>query len=129
MLVPELQRLAQSLGIAGGGRMRKGDLVAAIQAKQGGSDGAARETGHDNSAQRGASAGADAPRHREQDAMEPAQTPTPTGPAEVSTTTTQPAAAGGAGAQAVSAGGQPGGEPGGREPAGHGWAGGAPAAG
>jgi transcription termination factor Rho len=107
MLVPELQRLAQSLGIPGGGRMRKGDLVAAIQAKQGGS-GAAAQTSHDNSDQRGASAGADAPRHREQDAMEP-DTPTPTGPAEVSTTATsgQPAPAGNAGGVAAGGAGQP----------------------
>jgi transcription termination factor Rho len=69
MLLPELQRLAQSLGISGSGRMRKGDLVAAIQAKQDGGSLASQHT-HDQSAQRGASAGADAPRHREQDAME-----------------------------------------------------------
>jgi transcription termination factor Rho len=78
MLLPELQRLAQSMGISGTGRMRKGDLVAAIQAKQGG-DGAAPQSATDKSAQRGASAGADAPRHREQDVMEadkPASTPT-----------------------------------------------------
>ena len=36
MLLPELQGLASSLGISGTGRMRKGELVAAIQAKQGG---------------------------------------------------------------------------------------------
>ena len=36
MLLPELQGLAASLGISGTGRMRKGELVAAIQAKQGG---------------------------------------------------------------------------------------------
>jgi transcription termination factor Rho len=46
MLLPELQRLAAELGIAGTGRMRKGDLVAAISARQvdgvapGGADGA-----------------------------------------------------------------------------------------
>jgi transcription termination factor Rho len=34
MLLPELQRLAGELGIAGTGRMRKGDLVAAISARQ-----------------------------------------------------------------------------------------------
>ena len=34
MLLPELQRLAGDLGIAGTGRMRKGDLVAAISARQ-----------------------------------------------------------------------------------------------
>ena len=36
MLLPELQTLASSLGISGTGRMRKGELVAAIQARQGG---------------------------------------------------------------------------------------------
>ncbi|HVE30057.1 MAG TPA: transcription termination factor Rho [Mycobacteriales bacterium] len=36
MLLPELQSLAGSLGITGTGRMRKGELVAAIQAKQSG---------------------------------------------------------------------------------------------
>jgi transcription termination factor Rho len=41
MLLPELQRLAADLGISGTGRMRKGDLVAAISARQvaGGSNG------------------------------------------------------------------------------------------
>ncbi|MBM7805625.1 transcription termination factor Rho [Geodermatophilus bullaregiensis] len=34
MLLPELQRLAAELGISGTGRMRKGDLVAAISARQ-----------------------------------------------------------------------------------------------
>ena len=34
MLLPELQRLAGELGIPGTGRMRKGDLVAAISARQ-----------------------------------------------------------------------------------------------
>jgi transcription termination factor Rho len=35
MLLPELQRLAQSLGMTGTGRMRKGELIAAIQQRQG----------------------------------------------------------------------------------------------
>jgi transcription termination factor Rho len=34
MLLPELQRLAQSLGITGTGRMRKGQLIAAIEERQ-----------------------------------------------------------------------------------------------
>ena len=34
MLLPELQRLAAARGISGTGRMRKGDLVAAISARQ-----------------------------------------------------------------------------------------------
>ena len=40
MLLPELQRLAGELGISGTGRMRKGDLVAAISARQVGGAGA-----------------------------------------------------------------------------------------
>src|SRR5687767_6605724 len=53
MLLPELQRLAGELGITGTGRMRKGDLVAAISARQVGS-GAAGERPADSG-----SAGAD----------------------------------------------------------------------
>ncbi|GAB3208432.1 transcription termination factor Rho [Marinactinospora thermotolerans] len=34
--LPELQRLASSLGITGTGRMRKNDIISAIEAKQGG---------------------------------------------------------------------------------------------
>jgi transcription termination factor Rho len=75
MLLPELQRIAQSMGITGTARMRKSQLVAAIQDRQGGQTAAPHATGRgaglDNSGQRVASAGADAPRHREQDAMEP----------------------------------------------------------
>ncbi|MEU2347618.1 transcription termination factor Rho [Modestobacter sp. NPDC049651] len=41
MLLPELQRLAGELGIAGTGKMRKSDLVAAISARQVGGDTAA----------------------------------------------------------------------------------------
>jgi transcription termination factor Rho len=62
MLLPELQRLAQSLGVTGVGRMRKSQLIEVIQSKQGGqATGAVRS---------GALAGAGAPRRREQDAME-----------------------------------------------------------
>ena len=75
MLLPELQRMAQSMGITGTARMRKSQLVAAIQDRQGGQTAAPHTTRRgaeqDNSGQRAASAGADAPRHREQDAMEP----------------------------------------------------------
>jgi transcription termination factor Rho len=75
MLLPELQRMAQSMGITGTARMRKSQLVEAIQDRQGGQTAAARTTRRgvslDNSTQRAASAGADASRHREQDAMEP----------------------------------------------------------
>jgi len=34
MLLPELQRLAQSMGIMGTGRMRKGQVIAAIEERQ-----------------------------------------------------------------------------------------------
>ena len=39
LLMPELQQIAQSLGITGVGRMRKSELIAAIQEKQGGGPG------------------------------------------------------------------------------------------
>jgi transcription termination factor Rho len=111
MKLADLQRIAQEMGITGTGRMRKGQLVEAIQARQAGGaaytasapsrqDGGAgyrqqggesvngqqaasspagdRSGAYDNSVQRGASAGAGAPRQREQDAME---SDTPTQPA------------------------------------------------
>jgi transcription termination factor Rho len=98
MLLPELQRLAQSMGIMGTGRMRKGQVIAAIEERQGGgpapasraasqparADGAAgRAAGGgqgtndggpaadiDNSVKREVPAGAGATRPFEQDAME-----------------------------------------------------------
>ncbi|HEX2417620.1 MAG TPA: Rho termination factor N-terminal domain-containing protein, partial [Micromonosporaceae bacterium] len=45
MLLTELQRLASSLGITGVGRMRKGELVAAIQLKQSQSERPADQVG------------------------------------------------------------------------------------
>ena len=45
LLVSDLQRLAQELGISGTGRMRKGHLVAAIQERTGGGRSTARVTG------------------------------------------------------------------------------------
>ncbi len=73
--MPELQQLAQGLGIPGAGRMRKGQLVEAIEARQGG--GPRQESGpaRRGSDQRAASAGADATRPLKQDAMEPATSP------------------------------------------------------
>src|ERR1700758_2018495 len=68
LLVSDLQRIAQELGISGTGRMRKGDLVAAIQERTGGGRSSARSA--NQSATRGTSAGADAPRPVNQDAME-----------------------------------------------------------
>ena len=94
MLLPELQRLAQSLGITGIARMRKGQLVAAIEearrardadlsgARQGSApvaaepavtsiaDRANQSESSGNSVKRNASAGAGANRPFEQDAME-----------------------------------------------------------
>ncbi|HEY2314000.1 MAG TPA: transcription termination factor Rho, partial [Streptosporangiaceae bacterium] len=93
-LLPELQRLAQSMGITGTARMRKGQLIAAIEDRRHG--GAPQEASpssrsgggfravaaqdqelaahqiktSDNSVQRGAPAGAGADRTFEQDAME-----------------------------------------------------------
>ncbi len=69
LLVSDLQRLAQELGISGTGRMRKGDLVAAIQERTGGGRSAPVRSAKE-SATRDASAGADAPRPLNQDAME-----------------------------------------------------------
>ncbi len=80
MLLPQLQRVAQSIGITGTARMRKGQLIAAIEERrQGrGSRAAAAQDDKpagqiktsDNSVQRGAPAGAGADRTFEQDAME-----------------------------------------------------------
>jgi transcription termination factor Rho len=64
LLVSDLQRIAQELGITGTGRMRKGDLVAAIKERQGGS------RSIEQSATRGGTARADSPRSLNQDAME-----------------------------------------------------------
>jgi transcription termination factor Rho len=71
-LLPELQQMAQSMGIKGTGRMRKGELISAIQERQGGAATAQAQPGtrQDNSTKRGAPAGAGAPRHLERDTME-----------------------------------------------------------
>jgi transcription termination factor Rho len=80
MLLPELQRMAQSLGITGTGRMRKGQVIAAIEERQQSSNSAGagrndegsqpkREV-NGNSVKRDAPAGAGANRPFEQDAME-----------------------------------------------------------
>ncbi|HEX4398694.1 MAG TPA: transcription termination factor Rho [Trebonia sp.] len=67
--VSDLQGLAQQLGISVTARMRKGDLVAAIQERQGGGRSATARTSEE-SPTRVASAGAGAPRPLNQDAME-----------------------------------------------------------
>jgi transcription termination factor Rho len=124
LLVSDLQRIAQELGISGTGRMRKGDLVAAINERTGGGNAAAGGTGTPRGAgtarrpaqaphvatsgelpsetpkeaTRGASAGADASRPLNQDAME-ADTSVRSGIGEAA-----PAAGSGIGDAPVSAG-------------------------
>jgi transcription termination factor Rho len=78
LLLAELQRIAQSEGITGTARMRKGQLIAAIEAKRqaGGAAGQppSQHVGHEpasgNSVQRPAPAGAGTDRTFKQDAME-----------------------------------------------------------
>jgi transcription termination factor Rho len=50
MVLPELQSLAGTLGISGTGRMRKGELIAAIQGRQGGSTPSASKGSNSNGA-------------------------------------------------------------------------------
>jgi transcription termination factor Rho len=69
--MPELQRIAQTMGIPGAGRMRKGQLVEAIEARQGGTPRQEAGAANQGSNQRVASAGADSTRLRKQGAMEP----------------------------------------------------------
>jgi transcription termination factor Rho len=94
MLLPELQRMAQSLGITGTGRMRKGQIIAAIEERQQSSHSAGARRNDEgaspvvsgqaeqkpseqnqrevngNSVKRDAPAGAGSTRPFEQDAME-----------------------------------------------------------
>jgi transcription termination factor Rho len=130
MLLPELQRLAQGMGITGIGRMRKSQLIEVIQAKQRGQASedqpaserhtAGRGAAFDNSAHRGTPAGAGAPHHREQDAME-SDRPTQPGPGEGSAAVTP----GQHTQQAPAAGGES--TPSGQLPFGQGGAGAGPA--
>ena len=69
--MPELQKIAQTMGIPGAGRMRKGQLVEAIQAREGGTPRPDTSVANQGSDQRVASAGADSTRLRKQDAMGP----------------------------------------------------------
>jgi transcription termination factor Rho len=70
LLMPELQRIAQTLAIPGAGRMRKSQLVEAIEAHQGGSPRQGTSAARQGSGQRVASAGADSTRPLKQDAMD-----------------------------------------------------------
>ena len=71
LLMPELQRIAQTLAIPGAGRMRKSQLIEAIEARQGGGPRQETSAAKQGSDQRAASAGAGAARPQKQDAMEP----------------------------------------------------------
>jgi len=70
MLMPELQRIAQTLAIPGAGRMRKSQLIEAIEARQGGGPRQQTSVAGQGSDQRAASAGAGATRPQKQDAMQ-----------------------------------------------------------
>jgi transcription termination factor Rho len=71
MLMPELQRIAQTLAIPGAGRMRKSQLIEAIEARQGGGPRRQTSVAEKGLDQRAASAGAGATRPQKQDAMQP----------------------------------------------------------
>ena len=70
LLMPELQRIAQTLAIPGAGRMRKSQLIEAIEARQVGGGRQETSAARQGSDQRAASAGADATRPLKQDAMD-----------------------------------------------------------
>jgi transcription termination factor Rho len=72
MLMPELQRIAQTLAIPGAGRMRKSQLIEAIEARQVGGPRQEAGVGRQRSNQRAASAGAGATRAQKQDGMDSA---------------------------------------------------------
>ena len=105
LLMPELQRIAQTLGIPGAGRMRKGQLIEAIEARQGGAPRPETAAARKGSDQRVASAGADSTRLREQDAMEP-DTRTQPGIGEGAPAGIGASAHGGIGADGVEGAGQ-----------------------
>jgi transcription termination factor Rho len=130
MLLPELQRVAQSIGITGTARMRKSQLIAAIEERrQGGGSGESGPAGRDgeglravvdtgtaasarhietsdNSVQRVSPAGAGADRTFEQDAME-SQTSTQPGLGGTSPTGIGEPQAANAGIGSATAGGAP----------------------
>jgi transcription termination factor Rho len=63
MLMPELQRIAQTLAIPGAGRMRKNQLIEAIEARQSGGPGPRQQSQRTSVAQQGSD-------QQKQDAME-----------------------------------------------------------
>jgi len=110
LLMPELQRIAQSMGIQGAGRMRKGQLIEAIEARQGGAPKQEAGAANQGSEQRVASAGADTTRLRKQDAMDP-DTRTQAGIGEsaaagIGADPSRPSAGGGIGADGGTGAGQ-----------------------
>ncbi len=95
LLMPELQRIAQTMGIPGAGRMRKGQLVEAIEARQGGGPRQETAAAKQSSGQRVAST-----RPRKQGAMEPG-TDTGSGLGAAATSGLGDAARGGIGSDAA----------------------------
>jgi transcription termination factor Rho len=106
--MPELQRIAQSMSIPGAGRMRKGQLIEAIEARQGGAPKQEAGAANQGSNQRVASAGADPARLPKQDAVEPGTRTQPgIGDSAVTGIGTNPVTArGGIGADGVTEPGQ-----------------------
>src|SRR5579859_4396588 len=105
LLMPELQRIAHSMSIPGAGRMRKGQLIEAIEARQGGAPRPEAGAAHQGPDQRVASAGAGPARLRKQDAAEPG-TRTQPGPGDGAVTDTGSAARGGISADGAAEPGQ-----------------------
>jgi transcription termination factor Rho len=105
LLMPELQRIAHTLGIPGAGRMRKGQLIEAIEARQGGASRQETGTAKRGSDKRVASAGADSTRLRKQDSMQP-DTRTQAGIGEGAAAGIGAGARGGIGAGGVEGAGQ-----------------------
>ncbi len=95
LLMPELQRIAQTMGIPGAGRMRKGQLVEAIEARQGSGPRQETAAAKQSSGQRVAST-----RPRKQGAMEPG-TDTGSGLGAVAASGLGDAARGGIGSDAA----------------------------
>jgi transcription termination factor Rho len=98
--MPELQQIAQTMGIPGAGRMRKGQLVEAIEARQGGGPRQETSAAKRSSGQRVATAAADSTPSLKQGAMEP-DTQTRSGLGEAASSGLGDSAPGGIGADAA----------------------------